>query len=35
MLVRMMRALGLAKPITHDFLTEWETLVYDGSWTGA
>ncbi len=26
---RLMKALGLAKPITHDFLTEWETLVYD------
>ncbi len=26
---RLMKALGLSKPITDDFLTEWETLVYD------
>ena len=26
---RFMKALGLAKPVTDEFLTEWETLVYD------
>lgn len=26
---RLMKTLGLAEPVTEEFLTEWETLVYD------